>query len=87
MSEKLGYRADTFFLATMCLANRRELGNAKTVDMQHLWIQEARKSGRFVTKVGTSVNPANLLTKPLARPKIEQLMHTMDTALMGVSWS
>ena len=63
--------------AAMCLANRRGLGNAKTVDMQHLWIQEARKSGRFVTKVGTSVNPANLMTKPLARPKIEQLMHIM----------
>ena len=38
--------------ATMCLANRRGLGKAKHVDMQNLWIQEASKSGRFVTKTG-----------------------------------
>ena len=60
--------------ATMGLVNRRGLGKAKHVDMQILWIQEASKSGRFVTKkVGTSVNP----TKPLPTPKIEQLMNLM----------
>ena len=36
--------------ATMGLVNRRGLGKAKHVDMQNLWIQEASKSGRFVTK-------------------------------------
>ena len=47
--------------ATMCFVNRRGLGKSKHVDMQNLWIQEAPKSGRFVTeKVGTSVNPAEL---------------------------
>ena len=61
--------------ATMCLVSRRELGKAKHVDMQNLWIQEASKSGLFVTKkVGTNVNPADLMTKPLPRPKVEQLM-------------
>ena len=41
--------------ATMCLVNRRGLGKAKHVDMQNLWIQEASKSKRFVTKrVGTN---------------------------------
>ena len=45
--------------AAMGLVNRRGLGKAKHVDMQNLWIQEASKSGRFVTrKVGTSVNPS-----------------------------
>ena len=64
--------------ATMGLFNRRWLGKAKHVDMQNLWIQEASKSGRFVTKkVGTSVNPADLMTKPLPTPKIEQLMSLM----------
>ena len=44
----------------MCLANRRGLCKAKHVDMQHLWIQEASKSEKFVTKkVGTHVNPAS----------------------------
>ena len=61
--------------ATMCLVNRRGLGKAKHCDMQNLWIQEASKSDRFVTKkVGTSVNPADSMTKPLPNPKIEQLM-------------
>ena len=36
--------------ATMCLVNRRGLGKAKQVDTQNLWIQEASKSGKFVTK-------------------------------------
>ena len=58
--------------ATMGLVNRRGLGKAKHVDVQNLWIQGASKSGRFVTKmVGTSVNPADLMTKPLPKPKIE----------------
>ena len=48
-------------------------GKAKHVDVQYLWIQEASKSGRFVTKkVGTNVNPADLMTKQLPGPKIEQ---------------
>ena len=61
--------------ATMCLFNQRGLGKAKHVDIQNLWILEASKSGRFTTrKVGTNVNPADLMTKPLAKPKIEQLL-------------
>ena len=57
--------------ATMCLVNCRGLGKAKHVNVQHLWIQEASKSEKFVTKkVGTHVNPADLMTKPLPRPKI-----------------
>ena len=60
---------------TMWPVNRRGLGKAKHVDMQNLGIQEA---GRFATqKVGTNVNPADLMTKPLPRPKIEQLMNIM----------
>ena len=69
--------------ATVCLVNRTGRGKAKHVDMQNLWIQEASKSGRFVTKkVGTSVNPADLMTKPLPKPKIEQLMNLMGYEFM-----
>ena len=47
--------------ATMCL-----------VDMQNLWILEASKSGRFATKkVDTSVNPADMMTKPIPKARIE----------------
>ena len=37
-----------------------------------------KQAGRFVTKkVAANVNPADLMTKPLAKPKIEQLMSTV----------
>ena len=51
---------------------------------QNLWIQEASKSGRFVTKkVGTNVSPADLMTKPLSGPKIDQLMKIMGYEFVG----
>ena len=53
--------------ATMCLVNRRGPGKAKHVDMQHLC---------------TNVNPADLMTKPLPRAKIEQLMSLMGYDFM-----
>ena len=69
--------------ASMCLANRGGLGKAKHVDMLNLWTQEASKSGRFITmKVGSNVNPADLMTKPLPRPKIEQLLSLMGYEFM-----
>ena len=71
--------------ATMCLVNRGGLGKAKHVDMQNLWIQEASTAGRFVTKeVDTNVNPADLMTKPLANPKVEQLMSVMGCEFWGI---
>ena len=57
---------------------------AKHVDMQNLWIQEASKSGEFVTKkVGTNVNSADLMTKPLPRPKIEQIDEIYGLSIRG----
>ena len=69
--------------ATMCLVNRRGLVKAKHVDVQNLWtgIIQVRQV-RFTKKVGTSVNPAGLMTKPLPKPKIEQLMSIMGYELM-----
>ena len=63
--------------STMCLVNRRGLGKANHVDMQNLWIQEAFKSGQFATKVDTSVYPADLMTRPIPKARIEQLMSLM----------
>ena len=64
--------------ATMCLVNCRS-------DLQNLWIQEASTAGRFVSKkVGSNVNPADLMTKPLAKPKIEQLMSIMGCEFWGI---
>ena len=69
--------------AIMCPANRRGVGKAKHVDMQNLRIQDTCKSGRFATrKVGTNANPADLMTKPLAKPKIELLVSIMGYELL-----
>ena len=44
--------------ATMRQVNRRGLGKAKHVEMLNLWVQEASKAGKVVTKkVGTNMNP------------------------------
>ena len=57
--------------ATMCLVNRRGLGKAKDVDTQNLRKLEASKSGQFATKkVDTSVNPADLMTKPIPKARL-----------------
>ena len=67
-----------------CLGNdvpgqSQGLGRRKHVDMQNLWMQEASKSGRFTTKkVDTSVNPADLMAKPVPMARIEQLMSLMS---------
>ena len=74
----------------MCLVNRRGLGKAKDVDMQNLGIRKASKSGQFATKkVDTSVNPADLMTKPVPKARIEQLMsllgHEFVSAMTSAS--
>ena len=67
-----------------CFSNRG-LGKAKHVEMQNLRIQEASKAGRFVTKkVAANVNPGDLMTKPLAKPKIEQLMSIMGYEFLEI---
>ena len=59
------------------------LGKAKHVDIQNLWIQEASKVGRFGTKkFGTNAHPADLMSKPLAKPKIVPLMGIMSYEFM-----
>ena len=67
-----------------CQPERPGEGKARRY-MQNLWIQEASEAGRFVTEeVGTNVNPADLMTKPLAKPMIEQLMGIMGDEFLGI---
>ena len=61
--------------SALALTNRSGLGRAKHVEIQHLWLQGAVKSGRLtVSKVATEENPADLGTKPLDGRRIERLM-------------
>ena len=74
--------------ATMCLVNRRGLGKAKHVNVQHLWTQEASKYEKLVTKkAGTHVNPADLMTKPLLEPTMEQRLKLMGYKFVGIERS
>ena len=74
--------------ATMCLVNRRGLGKAKHVDMQNVWIQEGSKLGWFATKkVDTSVNRADLMTKPIPKARIGQLMSLMGHEFVSATTS
>ena len=74
--------------ATMCLVNRRGLGKAKHVNVQHLWTQEASKSEKLVTrKPGTHVNPADLMTKPLLEQRMELRLRLMGYKFVGVERS
>ena len=53
-----------------------------------IWIQDASKSGPFATKkVDTSVNPADLMTKPIPKASIEQLMSLMEYEFVSATTS
>ena len=80
---KLNLRLDAS--ATTCLVNRRDLGKAKHVNVQHLWIQEAPKSEKLVTeKAGTHVNPADLMTKLSREPKMERRLKLMGSKFVRI---
>ena len=74
-----------------CLGNNvpaQRTGQGEACRHANLWRQEASKSGRFVTKKGdTSVNPADLMTKPTPTARIEQLMSLMRYEFMSAETS
>ena len=61
--------------SALALTNRAGLGRAKHVEVQNLWLQDAVRAGRLKThKVWGEVNPADLGTKALDRPRINAMM-------------
>ena len=72
--------------ATMCFVSRRGLGKAKHVDIRRTCGHRRlpKQGDSSPKKVGTNVNPADLMTKPLAKPKIEQLMGIMGDEFLGI---
>ena len=47
--------------ATMCLVNRKGLGKAQHVNVQHHWIEEASKSEKFVLPESVHVRESRRL--------------------------
>ena len=82
LAEDMGYCSEVHLYfdssAAVSLADRRGLGKAKHIDLQHLWLQDAVKEGRIRThKVLTDTNPADLMIQSLAADRIERLMSLM----------
>ena len=56
------------------IVRRRGLGKVRHLAVADLWVQQKAHRGELIIeKVGGAVNPADLMTKGLDRPKIEQL--------------
>ena len=61
--------------AALALTDKRGLGKAKHIDVQHLWLQDAVRDGRVTCyKVAGHLNPADLMTKGLDGERISFLM-------------
>ena len=57
------------------MGSRRGLGRVKHLDTIFLWVQEHVTSGRItIGKIHTSMNFADILTKPVAGPLLKRLM-------------
>ena len=76
--------------AALALTQRTGLGKAKHIEVQHLWVQEGVKSGRFTcTKWPGEENPADIGTKALGPERITYLMKILGYQCDGVGgdWS
>ena len=64
--------------AALGLLRREGLGRAKHIELHWLWLQGVRREGRVsLCKIDGKVNPADLFTKPLTGPEIEQHVMTL----------
>ena len=68
--------------ATLSLLGKTGLGRAKHIEIQHLWLQEAVKTGRLTcAKVLGHDNPADLMTKALSFDRISYLSEMLGHRL------
>ena len=75
-------RVGTDSTTALTMATRHGHGRVKHMAIQYLWAQEVFRSGRAnIEKVGTEVNRADLLTKHLARSRMESLLRAMGYRL------
>ena len=59
--------------AAKAFASRRGLGRQRHVQTRHLWLQERVAAAHFtIQKVGTTQNPADILTKAASRETLER---------------
>ena len=65
--------------AALSLISRTGLGKAKHIEIQHLWLQEAVRSGKLtMEKIPTESNSSDLGTKHLTSERSEMLMRLVN---------
>ena len=65
--------------AALYIISRTGLGKAKHIEIQHLWLQEAVRSGKLtVEKIPTETNSSDLGTKHLTSERSEMLMRLVN---------
>ena len=65
--------------AAIGIASRQGLGRIRHIAVADLWIQQRLKSGELAAfKVDGKKNVADLMTKALEAPRIEELIESMD---------
>ena len=69
--------------AAIGIINRNGLGKTRHIDVLLLWIQEAARAGVIrLKKIDGSLNPADMLTKPLQRKYMERHVQRVWGACM-----
>jgi hypothetical protein len=64
--------------AAIGIVHRQGLGKLRHIDVQYLWVQLEVSEGRLrVDKIGTTDNPADLLTKALNAETVEKHMNKL----------
>ena len=65
--------------AALSLISRTGLGKAKHIEIQHLWLQEAVRSGKLtMEEIPTESNSSDLGTKHLTSERSEMLMRLVN---------
>ena len=63
---------------------RRGLGRMRHINIKELWLQdEIREKRLSIRRVASSVNMADAFTKPLPRPKFQQLLQALGMVMDG----
>jgi hypothetical protein len=70
--------------AALGIAQRQGMGKVRHIRTQALWVQEVRATGRLAyKKVLGSRNPADILTKHVASPLLDQNLATVGVEVRG----
>ena len=88
LAQDLGMRVNIVMYmdasAAIGVLQRQGLGRMKHIEVQSLWLQDsARKKEVEIRKVHTDENLADLMTKPLAKHKVDRHLDHMFVSVSG----